>query len=139
VPAFTLDPQLAADTHPVADLGLCTVRLMCDAAYPWLVLVPMRVGLVEITDLDADARHVLMDEIAAAADALRAHAPCDKMNVGALGNMVAQLHVHVVARRRGDPAWPGPVWGAGPATPYPDGEAEALAARIAKTLEGADA
>lgn len=115
---FQLDPRLHADTHAVASLPLCEVRLMNDARYAWLVLIPRRAGLVEITDLPDDAQARLWQEVNRASAALRAVAPCDKLNLGALGNVVRQLHVHVVGRREGDPAWPGPVWGHSPAQPY---------------------
>lgn len=131
---FLLDPQLQADTLPVTELPLSSVRLARDASYPWILLVPRREGLCEIVDLAPAERRELMDEVAAAAEALRAVAPCDKLNIAALGNLVRQLHVHVVARRRGDAAWPGPVWGAGPATAYAPGAAEALAAALADRL-----
>jgi diadenosine tetraphosphate (Ap4A) HIT family hydrolase len=128
---FVLDPRIKADTLPVTELPLASVRLMCDANYPWLILVPRRAGLVEIIDLDQVAREQLIEEIALASDALRAVTLCEKLNVGALGNQVPQLHVHVIARRRSDPAWPKPVWNALPARTYPPGAAEALAARLA--------
>ncbi|WP_049622310.1 HIT domain-containing protein [Frateuria defendens] len=132
---FTLDPRLAADTLPVARLALCEVRLMNDARFAWLVLVPQREALVEIDDLDEGAQQALWQEVRRAAAALRESAPCDKLNLGALGNIVRQLHVHVVARREGDAAWPGPVWGSGKAEPYaPDAAAallEALRAALA--------
>ena len=116
---FLLDPRLAADTLPVTTLWLCEVRLMDDARFAWLVLVPRRVGMVEVTDLEPHDRTRLWDEVERAGAALRAVAPCDKLNLGALGNIVRQLHVHVVARQEGDAAWPGPVWGSGAATPWP--------------------
>ncbi|TAM94162.1 MAG: HIT domain-containing protein [Rhodanobacteraceae bacterium] len=115
---FELDPRLAKDTVFVADWKLCRVLLMDDAQFPWLVLVPRRTGLVELDDLDDEGRTRLMHEIQRAMKALRGVAESDKLNVGALGNIVRQLHVHVVARRRDDPAWPGPVWGHGPAHHY---------------------
>ena len=101
---------------------------MNDSRWPWLILVPRRDGLVELTDLDAADRARLIEEAARAADWLKAHAGADKINVGALGNVVRQLHVHVVARCAGDPAWPGPVWGFGAAVPYGETEARALVA-----------
>ena len=107
---FALDPRLAADTLKVGDLPLSRVLLMNDARFPWLILVPRRGGLVEIVDLDCGERALLMEEIALAIEALRAFPQVDKINLGALGNIVRQLHVHVVARRIGDAAWPGPVW-----------------------------
>jgi len=124
---FVLDDRLRADSVHVLDLPLCDVRLMDDARYAWLVLVPRRPGLVEIGDLDAPGQAMLWQECMRAADALRAVAPCDKLNLGALGNIVRQLHVHVLARRVGDAAWPGPAWGHGRAQSY--GKAE-LQARI---------
>ena len=108
---FALDPQLAGDTVPVGDLPLCRVLLNDDANYPWLVMVPRRAGLVELIDLDEAARVTLMGEIAQVSAALKAHTRCHKLNVAALGNVVAQLHVHIIARFRNDAAWPNPVWG----------------------------
>ncbi len=121
---FELDPRLAGDTFVVGDLSLCRVLLMRDRRYAWLVLVPRRQGMAEVADLTADERETLWREVDAAGAALRAVAPCDKLNIGALGNIVRQLHVHVVARVEGDAAWPGPVWGHGNAEAYGDGEAE---------------
>jgi diadenosine tetraphosphate (Ap4A) HIT family hydrolase len=131
---FRLDARLDADTLPVCDLPLSSVRLMDDANYLWLVLVPRRAGLVELLDLDAEARSRLMEEIALAAGTLRALASCDKLNVAALGNQVAQLHVHVIARTRDDPAWPRPVWGAVPARPYGAATRNALVAGLRARL-----
>ncbi len=116
--AFALDPRLAADTRLAASLPLCDVLLMNDARYAWLVLVPRRGGLAEIADLADHDQTTLWREVNLASRALRTVAPCDKLNLGALGNIVRQLHVHVVARREGDSAWPGPVWGHGRAQPY---------------------
>jgi diadenosine tetraphosphate (Ap4A) HIT family hydrolase len=124
---FLLDPRLAADTLAVCRLDLCEVRLMDDARFAWLVLVPRRAGLVEIADLAPSERTLLWHEVDRAGAALRAAAPCDKLNLGALGNIVRQLHVHVVARREGDAAWPGPVWGSGPAERYAGATRESLA------------
>lgn len=126
-PSFILDARLESDTRLVASLALCDVRLMDDARFPWLVLVPRHHGLVEIADLPADEQPLLWQELNRASAALRAVAPCDKLNLGALGNIVRQLHVHVVARREGDAAWPGPVWGSGKAEPYTE---EALRERL---------
>lgn len=131
---FELDPRLAADTVPVVRLDLCEVRLMNDARFAWLVLVPQRAGLVEIADLTPSERTLLWHETDRAGAALRAVAPCDKLNLGALGNIVRQLHVHVVARCEGDAAWPGPVWGSGPAVPYAEDRRDALLDRLRETL-----
>lgn len=132
--SFSLDSRLAADSLAVADLSLSSLRLMRDSRFPWLLLVPRRPDLVEIIDLAEAEQAVLMREIALASEALKAETGCDKLNVGALGNIVSQLHVHVIARREGDVAWLGPVWGSGPAVPYAAGQAEALAAAIAGRL-----
>ncbi|WP_448098084.1 HIT domain-containing protein [Luteibacter yeojuensis] len=131
---FTLDPRLAGDTLPVGDLPLCRLLLMRDSRYAWLVLVPRRGGMVEVADLDPDERAALWREVDTAGAALRTLAPCDKLNIGALGNIVRQLHVHVVARVEGDAAWPGPVWGHGAAEVYAAGEAERRVASIRTAL-----
>jgi diadenosine tetraphosphate (Ap4A) HIT family hydrolase len=127
---FQLDPRLAADTLPLARLDLCDVRLMNDSRFAWLVLVPQREGLVEIADLTPSERTLLWHEVDRAGAALRAVAPCDKLNLGALGNIVRQLHVHVVARRHGDAAWPGPVWGSGAAAAYAAASLDALVRKL---------
>ena len=123
--SFVLHPRLAADTSFIADWPLCRVLLMEDARYFWLVLVPRRDDVTEITDLFAQDRALLMEETARAGQIIKGDA---KLNIGALGNLVPQLHLHVVARHPGDPAWPGPVWGHSPAVAYDDA---ARAARIA--------
>jgi diadenosine tetraphosphate (Ap4A) HIT family hydrolase len=132
---FDLDPRLAGDTLVVGDLPLCRVLLMRDSRYAWLILVPRRPGRAEVSDLGEDERALLWREVDAAGAAIRAVAPCDKLNIGALGNIVRQLHVHVVARREGDAAWPGPVWGFGKAEAYAEGEAERLVAALRKNLD----
>jgi diadenosine tetraphosphate (Ap4A) HIT family hydrolase len=109
-PTWSLHPQLSADTSFVGDLSLSRVLAIDDATYPWLVLVPRRAGAVEIADLGADAP-ILMNEIVQMSRHLKTVTGCDKINVGAIGNVVPQLHVHIVARRLGDPLWPKPVWG----------------------------
>lgn len=133
-PAFTLDPRLAADTETIGDLALSRVLLMNDARFPWLILVPRRAGLVELLDLTAGERAMLTEEAMVAGRALRAVAPCDKLNVAALGNVVRQLHMHVVARVEGDPAWPGPVWGSGAAKPYDAAWRRDMAAALGREL-----
>jgi diadenosine tetraphosphate (Ap4A) HIT family hydrolase len=131
---FALDPRLAADTLEVGDFSLSRLMLMNDARYPWLILVPRRAGLGEIADLDRAERALLIEEIALVSAALRTLPQVDKINVGALGNIVRQLHVHVVARKIGDAAWPGPVWGAGMAHRYEDGAAAEQVARMRHIL-----
>ncbi|MFC4528067.1 HIT domain-containing protein [Dyella halodurans] len=134
-PDFVLDPRLEADTQHVVSLELCDVRLMNDARFPWLVLVPRRVGLVEICDLPATGQALLWQEASRAAQVLREIAPFDKLNLGALGNIVRQLHVHVVGRREGDAAWPGPVWGSGRAQPYDEDSLGQLKLRLRGMLQ----
>ena len=115
---FTLHPRLAADTHFLADLQLCRVLLLNDARFPWLILVPRRTVLRELTDLHPEDRMLAFDEIERASDALRRLYAPDRINVAAIGNIVNQLHIHVVARKTTDAAWPGTVWGNGTAEPY---------------------
>ena len=112
-PGWSLHPQLQNDTAPVGDLALSRVLSFNAADYPWLILVPRRAGVTEIIDLGADAAR-LMAEIVQVSRVLKDVTSCDKLNVAAIGNVVPQLHVHVVARRKDDPLWPKPVWGAMP-------------------------
>jgi len=121
--SFVLHPRLTADTAIVVDWTLSRVLLMNDKRFPWLVLVPRRADLHELFDLDEAARALLSNEIERAGERLKAWAKsrglgADKINVGIIGNLVPQLHVHVVARAKGDAAWPGTVWGAGAAVHY---------------------
>lgn len=111
--SFTLHPQLAGDTAQVADLAVCRVLLMNHAAFPWLILVPMREGLRELHELEDADFTLAMDEVRRVSRALQQFTKADKMNIGALGNMVPQLHIHVIARLRTDAAWPNPVWNSG--------------------------
>lgn len=126
-PHFELHPQLAEDTLPVIELALCEVRLMDDANHPWLVLVPRVADAVELIDLALPQRTQLTVEIDAVSRALKALFKPDKLNIAALGNMVPQLHVHVIARYANDIAWPRPVWGNAAARPYTP---EQLVARV---------
>jgi diadenosine tetraphosphate (Ap4A) HIT family hydrolase len=126
--SFALDARLAKDTFVIGDMQLSRALLMNDARWPWLILVPRREGAVELTDLDAGDRALLIEEAASAVRFLKAHTGALKINFGALGNVARQLHLHVVARSPGDPAWPGPVWGHGLATPYGEAEARFLIA-----------
>jgi diadenosine tetraphosphate (Ap4A) HIT family hydrolase len=132
--SFDLHPMLARDTAEVTRLPLCRVLLMKDRRFPWLILVPERQSVREISDLAPADRAALIEEIAQASDALARLFQPDKLNVGALGNVVPQLHVHVVARFATDPAWPGPVWGSGAALPYGEGEIEELRERLRAEL-----
>ncbi|HEY0105471.1 MAG TPA: HIT family protein [Rhizomicrobium sp.] len=129
---FALHPRLAADTSFVADWPLSRLLVLNDARYRWLVLVPRVVAAVEIFDLDAGDRIGLVEETARAAQRLSQLTGAAKINIGALGNLVPQLHVHVVARNPGDPAWPGPVWGHSPALPYEAALRDAFVAEFLK-------
>ena len=136
---FALDPAFAATSHAVGDLPLCHVRLQDDARYPWLVLIPRLPGLTEVEQLSVEDRARLMEEAVLAGQAVRVlggllgHA-VEKLNLGALGNVTAQLHVHLVGRRAADPAWPGPVWGHRAAEAYEDAADAVLVARKALGL-----
>jgi len=138
---FELDPAFLATTHALPSLALCEARLQLDARFAWIVLIPRIDGAVELEDLSVEERAMLMAEIVVAGEAVRALGvalgrPVAKLNVGQLGNITRQLHVHVVGRRPDDPCWPGPVWGQGTATPYTaEGveEARAAAATILET------
>lgn len=108
---FVIDPCLIGDSHPLAQFELCDLRLMNDSNYPWLILIPRVVGARDLIDLEPAQRHALSDEIDRSARLLQQAFQPHKLNVAALGNIVAQLHVHVIARFENDPAWPAPVWG----------------------------
>jgi diadenosine tetraphosphate (Ap4A) HIT family hydrolase len=132
--SWTLHPQLEGDTCAVGDLPLSRLLLANDANYRWLLLVPRRRGASEIIDLSEPDQIQLTTEIAGVSRALKAVTSCDKLNVAALGNVVPQLHVHVIARHRGDPAWPKPVWGAAPARDYDPPARERLLAALRREL-----
>jgi diadenosine tetraphosphate (Ap4A) HIT family hydrolase len=136
--AFELDPRLAADSLLVADGPLSQLRLMDDARFPWLLLVPRVAGAENWVDLDGASQRLLLAEINQASDLLRAVSGLGKLNIGQLGNVVRQLHVHVVARQEGDAAWPGPVWGSGPRQPYPAERRDALLWALRQRLGGKD-
>jgi len=132
---FETDPRLVNDSYPVTELPLCQLRLMDDARFPWLVLIPRQPGASEVFDLDARDQQQLWHEATAVGQAMLAALGGDKLNIASLGNVVAQLHVHVIVRRRNDAAWPAPVWGHGQADVYdPDRLAE-LRARILAEVE----
>ena len=131
---FQLHDRLAADTVPVAELGLCRALLMDNRVWPWLILVPARPDLTEIHQLEGGDRHRLVDEISLVSQVLEGLFRPDKINVGALGNMVPQLQVHVMARTKGDRAWPGQVWGSGFAERYERAERDAVVARVHDAL-----
>lgn len=129
---FELDPQLEADTFPVAITSLNRIVLMNDSRFPWLILVPERPDITEPFELKAEDQRTLMQESMIVGKSLKALFNAHKLNIAALGNQVSQLHIHHIARFRTDAAWPRPVWGVGAAEPY---EAEALRERVALLRE----
>jgi diadenosine tetraphosphate (Ap4A) HIT family hydrolase len=131
---FVLDPRLAADSLMLAEGPLSQLRLMDDARFAWLVLVPRVHGATEWIDLDGAGQRLLLAEVNRAGRLLRATGPCAKLNIGALGNIVRQLHVHVVARTEDDAAWPGPVWGSGPMQRLARGERESRLEALRRAL-----
>lgn len=132
--AWLLHPQLKKDTIDIGDLPLSRVLVIKDANYPWLLLVPRREGAVEIIDLDEVAQAQLMTEMTRVSRALKEVTKCDKLNVAALGNMVPQLHVHVIARRTSDAAWPRPVWGVTPALSHDGEEVQSFISAIRRKI-----
>ena len=133
-PSWTLHPQLASDTVNLGDLPLCQVLVVQDANYPWLLLVPRRPDIVEVLDLDEVEQAQLMTETTRVARALREITKCDKLNIAALGNVVPQLHVHVIARRKTDAAWPRPVWGVVPPVDHDPEELKQFISAIRKKI-----
>jgi diadenosine tetraphosphate (Ap4A) HIT family hydrolase len=135
-PPWSLHEQLARDAATIGDLSLSRVLLMNDANYPWLVVVPRRAGAVEILDLGEAEQTQLMGEIAFLARALKETTGCDKLNIAAIGNVVPQLHIHIVARNRNDAAWPRPVWGAVPPRAYEPAAQRRLVEALQRQLAG---
>ncbi len=132
--AFSLHPRLAADTLPVGRLALSDVLLMNDSRYLWCILVPRLENLRDFHDVPPAHKAAFLEEIDRTSATVQALAGAYKMNVAALGNMVEQLHVHVIARHDGDPAWPGPVWGVGEAVPYDPAAASARVKELRAAL-----
>ena len=135
---FTLDPRLQQDTLHLGDFPLCSLLLMNDSQYPWFILVPRREDVSEVFQLaDAEERQ-LWQEASLLAERLKDSFKADKMNIATLGNVVSQLHVHVIARSRKDVAWPAPVWGRHPAVPYTEEQLVALREKLAMVLASLD-
>lgn len=131
---FSLDTRLESDTIVITTLGLCQLRLMKDKRWPWLIAVPLRNGVSEFFDLAPLDQTMLTFEVNEAAKALKAVTKAEKINIATIGNIVRQMHVHIIARSEGDANWPGPVWGHGKPEPYSDEEVSALAQNIAKAM-----
>jgi len=132
---FTLDQRLQQDTLLLGDFPLCRLLLMNDANYPWFILVPRRDEVSELFQLDAQEQQQLWRESTELAEVLKDTFKADKMNVATLGNVVSQLHMHVIVRRKDDPAWPAPVWGKHPARPYSDEQVAALRSKLRMALD----
>ncbi|QJQ95002.1 MULTISPECIES: HIT domain-containing protein [Halomonadaceae] len=115
---FTLDPRLEADSLPITELPLCQVRLMNDARFAWLLLVPRRSDVSEVFELSEQDQAQLWREATALGQGMKQALQGDKLNLATLGNVVSQLHLHVIVRKHDDDAWPAPVWGHGQAQPY---------------------
>jgi len=135
---FTLHNKLKDDTIEIVSLALSRVLLMNDSSFPWLVLVPARKGMREIHELGIRDRSVLIEEVAVASEIIRDLFSPDKINIGALGNLVPQLHIHIIGRFRTDRAWPGPVWGAGIARPYTEEGLNVVVGRIKEAFQQKD-
>lgn len=131
---FTLHPQLAADTAHVGDLEICRVLLMNNQHFHWLILVPKRDNIRELHELDDGDYVKVMEEVRSVSKKLAGHTKAHKMNVAALGNIVPQLHIHIIARFTDDPAWPKPVWGNAESMPYNDTALKSKTAEIATLL-----
>ena len=134
--SFALDPRLTADTHAIGALPFSELLLMDDARYPWVILVPRIAGARELIDLDEGDQRLLLGEIDRVARALESLLNPDKLNIATLGNVVAQLHVHVIARFTSDAAWPNPVWGHGECVAYGERERAARIAALRTALGG---
>jgi diadenosine tetraphosphate (Ap4A) HIT family hydrolase len=133
--SFAIDARLEAETRPVGELGLSRLLLMDDARYPWLILVPRIAGARELLDLDEADRAMLLGEISLVSRALEALFKPDKLNIAALGNVVPQLHLHLLVRYQTDAAWPQPVWGRGEREPYTDDARERRIALLRDALK----
>jgi diadenosine tetraphosphate (Ap4A) HIT family hydrolase len=131
---WSLHTQLQKDTIDIGDLPLCRVLVVKDANYPWLMLVPRRPDVVEIIDLGEVEQSQLMTEITRVSRAVKELTKCDKLNIAALGNMVPQLHVHVIARRNSDAAWPRPVWGTVPVLAHDAGEVQGFISELRRKI-----
>lgn len=127
---FQLHPKLAADSLAVTSLPVCDLRLMNDSRFPWCLLIPRLADLTEWHHLPAKVHSQVMAEIDLVSRVLQQELAVTKLNVGALGNRVPQLHIHVLGRHPGDPAWPDPVWGNGSAVSYDQGQAAGLIERL---------
>jgi len=133
-PTFILDPTLAKDTVEVVRLDICRVLLIRDKTYPWVILVPAIAEMRDLDDLSKHQRNQVMAEVDLTSKAMKLIFHPHKMNIASLGNVVEQLHIHVIARYRDDPAWPASVWGVHPAVDYQDDQRATIIADLSKAL-----
>jgi diadenosine tetraphosphate (Ap4A) HIT family hydrolase len=131
---FNLDPRLAADTISIINLNISKLLLMNDSNYPWFILVPKRVNAVEIFDLDDASQRLLFEEVSRVSEALKRFYNADKVNIGALGNQVSQLHIHIIMRYKTDIAWPMPVWGQVKSVKYTESQLDQIKSDITALL-----
>ncbi len=131
---FCIDPRLEADSKPVCALSQCDVRLMNDRRWPWIILVPRIEGAVELHELEYSVRQAVENETAIIAGVIKQITNAEKINIAAIGNIVRQLHIHVIARKTGDPNWPGPVWGFGKREIYSPAELEQFTVNVKSAL-----
>lgn len=131
---FVLDSRLVQDTLPMGDFPLCRLLLSNDSNYPWFILVPRRANISEVFELEPVDQLRLWQETTVLAERLKEVFEADKLNVAALGNVVSQLHMHVIVRRRDDAAWPAPVWGRHPAIPYTEEQVDAIREKLKRVL-----
>jgi len=133
---FVLDTRLHEDTRLIGDFPLCRLLLSNDSNYPWFILVPRREGISELFQLDDGDQQLMWSETTALAGLLKGLFGADKMNVATLGNVVSQLHMHVIVRYQADAAWPGPVWGKHSAKPYTQAEVDVIRGKLKSALDG---
>lgn len=131
---FELHEKLAADTHSLGSSGLCEIRLMNDSTWPWVILVPKVENVREIYELSKIQQIRLLGDASNLSEGMMQVFRGDKLNVAALGNMVPQLHIHLIVRHEGDPAWPGPVWGTQPPVPYTEEQLETVRNKLQPLL-----
>ena len=131
---FVLDQTLINDTYFVTNLSLCSVLLMNDSRYPWIIAVPRKNKIREIYELKSNEQLLLLREINLLAEIINSKFNADKINIGAIGNIVPQLHIHIVGRKENDPAWPAPVWGFSPALPYEKKNADRIIRNLINEL-----
>lgn len=133
--SFKLDDRFVRDSVFIANLGFCQLRLQNDSRWPWLVMIPQRNDITEVFELTPLDQTMLTFEMNLVAKILKEVTKAQKINVGALGNIVRQLHVHIIARNQGDASWPGPVWGHGTPQPYSDEQRDDLLERLKLALQ----